>query len=157
MPASVTPREVFEQLIGRIAAGKWGDIAELYAEDADVEVVFAPVPPRRVHGRAELRERFVELGGGDAIRLNAEDVHVHATDDPEVVIAEFVYQGLFPATGRSFRTANIQVLRVRDGLIVETRDYHDHLALAVAGGGADRLLAALDQDALNQDASDQQG
>lgn len=61
------------------------------------------------------------------------------------MIAEFDYEGLHPATGRTFRTANIQVLRIRDGLIVETRDFHDHLAFAAADGRASQLLAALDQ------------
>jgi hypothetical protein len=31
---------------------------------------------------------------------------------------------------RDFQVANIQVLRVRDGLILETRDYHNHAVLA---------------------------
>ncbi|MEW2623372.1 nuclear transport factor 2 family protein [Streptomyces sp. NPDC048106] len=145
MSASATPREVFGRLIGLISAGEWSELPELYAEDAEVEIVFSPVPPRRVHGRAELRERFAALAAADAVRLRAEDVHVHETDDPEVVIAEFAYAGLYPATGRTFRTANIQVLRVRDGLIVETRDYHDHLAFAAADGRASQLLAATDQ------------
>ncbi|MFD6421138.1 nuclear transport factor 2 family protein [Streptomyces sp. NPDC060198] len=145
MSAPVTPREVFERLIGLISAGEWSELPELYAEDAKVEIVFSPVPPRRVHGRAELRKRFAALGAADAIRLRAENIHVHTTDDPEVVIAEFDYEGLYPASGRTFRSANIQVLRVRDGLIVETRDYHDHLAFAAADGRASQLLAAVDQ------------
>ncbi|WP_224276052.1 nuclear transport factor 2 family protein [Streptomyces sp. LS1784] len=145
MSAPATPREVFGQLIALISAGKWSELPELYAEDAVVEIVFSPVPPRRIHGRAELRERFAALEAAGAIRLRAENVRVHETGDPEVVIAEFDYAGLYPATGRTFRTANIQVLRARDGLIVETRDYHDHLAFAAADGRAGELLAALDQ------------
>jgi ketosteroid isomerase-like protein len=35
-------------------------------------------------------------------------------------------------TGRSFSVANIQVLTVRDGKIVRSRDYHNHQALAAA-------------------------
>ena len=145
MSATTTPQEIFERLIGRISAGKWSELAELYAEDAEVEIVFSPVPPRRIHGRAELRKRFDALEASDAIRLRSENIRIHETDDTEVVIAEFDYEGLYPATGRTFRTANIQVLRVRDGLIIETRDYHDHLAIAAADGRASQLLAALDQ------------
>ena len=51
---------------------------------------------------------------------------MHETVDPEVVIAEFDY------TARGVTFANIQVLRVRDGLIVETRDYHDPAAIREA-------------------------
>jgi ketosteroid isomerase-like protein len=49
-----------------------------------------------------------------------------------VIIAEFDYDGLALNTGRSFRASNIQVLRVRDGRIIESRDYHDHAAMAAA-------------------------
>jgi ketosteroid isomerase-like protein len=61
---------------------------------------------------------------------------VHETDDPEVIVAEFDYDGLITTTGHAFRFSNVQVLRVRDGLIVETRDYHDHRALARAFAAA---------------------
>ncbi|GGS89320.1 nuclear transport factor 2 family protein [Streptomyces cinerochromogenes] len=145
MSAPATPREIFGQLAGLISAGKWSELPELYAEDTEVEIVFSPVPPRRIHGRAELRKRFEALEASDAVRLRTENIRIHETGDPEVVIAEFDYEGLYPATGRTFRTANIQVLHVRDGLIVETRDYHDHLAFAAADGRASQLLAALDQ------------
>nr|BFD91409.1 hypothetical protein KitaXyl93_27690 [Kitasatospora sp. Xyl93] len=147
MSAPATPREVHAQLLDLISAGRWSELPALYAEDAVVEIVFSPTPPRRIQGRDELRQRFAALAAADAIRLRAENIHVHGTDDPEVVIAEFDYEALHPATGRTFRTPNIQVLRVRDGLIVETRDYHDHLAFAVADGRAGQLLAALDQSA----------
>lgn len=40
--------------------------------------------------------------------------------------------------------ANLRVLRARDGPIVSSRDFHDHLALVVAGGGLPELVAALD-------------
>lgn len=129
----------------RLATLAWSELHELCAENAEVEIVFSPVPPRGLHGRAELRERFAALGAPDAIRMRAENIHVHETGDPEVVIAEFDYEGLYPATGRTFRTANIMVPRARDGLITETRDYHDHLAFAAADGRASQLLAALDR------------
>ncbi|MBO2460694.1 nuclear transport factor 2 family protein [Actinomadura violacea] len=57
---------------------------------------------------------------------------VHETGDPEVIIVEFDYEGRIATTGHGFRVPNIQMLRVRDGLIVETRDYHDHRGLARA-------------------------
>ncbi|WP_256339706.1 hypothetical protein [Streptomyces sp. 1222.5] len=36
------------------------------------------------------------------------------------------------------------MLRVHDGLIVESRDHHDHLALIVGGDGRSELVTALD-------------
>jgi ketosteroid isomerase-like protein len=76
------------------------------------------------------------------LSLIARNVVIHETADPEVVIAEFDYA----ITGKegTVTAANIQVLRVRDGLITATRDYHDHLAIARATGGVSALVAAID-------------
>ena len=41
----------------------------------------------------------------------------------------------------------IFVLRVRDGLIVESRDYIDHLAMVRARGQVDELVAPLREPA----------
>ncbi|TVT30115.1 nuclear transport factor 2 family protein, partial [Amycolatopsis rhizosphaerae] len=67
------------------------------------------------------------------------DVVVHETTDPELVVAEFTYDGRHG--DRTFRSANVQVLRVRDGLIVHSRDYHDYLKMAAARDGLDALAA----------------
>ncbi|GAA4995095.1 hypothetical protein GCM10025734_25550 [Kitasatospora paranensis] len=68
---------------------------------------------------------------------------IRETGDPEVIVAEWDYRVHHRTTGRTFECANIQVLTVRDGLIVRSRDFHDHLALAVAGGALPQLVAAL--------------
>jgi len=120
-----TPRAVFERLLQGISDGAWSEIADLYAEDAVVDIPFA-TPPVHIEGRAEIHRHF--LRGADLpLTLTARNVVVHETTDPEVVIAEFDYeiQGV-----RAARSANVQVLRVRDGKIVATRDYHDHAAIA---------------------------
>jgi ketosteroid isomerase-like protein len=48
---------------------------------------------------------------------------VHETTDPEVVIAEFVYHARAAKDGELFRVPAVFVMRVRGGLIVESRDY----------------------------------
>lgn len=70
---------------------------------------------------------------------------VHQTDDSEVVIVEFRYQG--SANSRPFDLPCIFVVRVRDGLIIESRDYSDHVAFARAFGRLGDLAAALASDA----------
>jgi ketosteroid isomerase-like protein len=124
----VTPHEVFENLSAGISSGDWSRLHELYAADAVVEMPFALPSPVRLRGREEVRRHFA-MNGQAGISLRADAVRVHETADPEVVIAEFDYDGR-AASGRTFRLSNIQVLRVRDGLIVQTRDYHNHAALA---------------------------
>jgi ketosteroid isomerase-like protein len=138
-PAS--PRQVLESLLRGISDGRWDDLADLYAEDAVVEQPFAPTPPRRLEGREAIRAHFAAAQG--PLRLEASNVVVHDTGDAEVVVAEFDYDGRVATTGRAFRVANIQVLRVRDGRIVSSRDYHDHLALAAAVGRLQALAASI--------------
>jgi ketosteroid isomerase-like protein len=123
---------VFESLLQGISDRRWDDLADLYAEDAVVEMPFA-TPPGRLEGREAIRAHFAAAGRGP-LTLRASNVVVHDTGDPEVVIAEFDYDGQVSTTGRSFRVSNIQVLRVRNGRIVSSRDYHDHLTIAAALG-----------------------
>lgn len=131
-----SPRAVFERLSRGISAGLWHELADLYAEDAVVEQPFVPTGPVRIEGRESIRAHF-QGAAGMGLSLMARDVVVHEMTDPEVIVAEFDYDITGPEGTAT--AANIQVLRVRDGLIKATRDYHDHLALARASG---RLVAA---------------
>jgi ketosteroid isomerase-like protein len=141
MPLSA--REVFDRLITGISESRWQDLADLYAEDAVVDQPFMAPEPARIHGREQVRAHFLAAVGGP-LELRARNVVVHETGDPEVVVAEFDYDVRNTATRRESTVANVQVLRVRDGLIVATRDYHDHLRLAALSGHAATLAAALD-------------
>jgi ketosteroid isomerase-like protein len=136
----VTPREVFERLIDGVTNRRWDELPALYAEDA---VVVHPMAPRGepLAGRAALRRHFA-AGAALDVGMTARDVVVHETTDPEVIIAEFGYAGRVSTTGREFTVPNVFVMRVRDGLIVESRDYADHLAFAAATGHLPALLAA---------------
>ncbi|OEV37414.1 hypothetical protein HS99_0004035 [Kitasatospora aureofaciens] len=140
----MTPREVFTKLLDNIAAGRYAELAGLYAADAVVETVFEPVGPRRTEGRAALEERFAQVAAVSPVELTPANVVIRETDDPEVIVAEWDYQVRHRPTGKTFQSANIQVLKVRDGLIVHSRDFHDHLALIAATGALPQLVAALD-------------
>jgi len=62
---------------------------------------------------------------------------VHRTADPEVVVAEFSYAGT--ADRGDFAVPCVFVVRVRDGRIVESRDYGDHIGFARAFGRLEPL------------------
>ncbi|MER7705071.1 nuclear transport factor 2 family protein [Kitasatospora sp. NPDC097605] len=145
MSETRSPREVFRALLDGITAGRFAELDGFYAEDAVVEMVFEPVGPRLVEGRAALRERFLALGERTPLELSARDIVVRTTDDPEVVVGEWDYHVRHRGTGQELTVANIQVLRVRDGLIVHSRDFHDHLALT-------RLLGTVPQPVADPDA-----
>jgi uncharacterized protein len=137
----VTPREVFERLIDGVTHGRWDELPALYAEDAVVIHPFAPAG-EPLTGREALRRHFA-AGAGLGVTMTARDVVVHETSDPEVVIGEFAYEGTVTATGRRLTVPNVFVLRVRDGLIVESRDYIDHLAMIRARGQVEQLITHL--------------
>jgi ketosteroid isomerase-like protein len=131
------PRDVVDRLIQGISQGRWPELHELYAEDAVVDYPFAlPSGPARLAGRARIQRYFAGVARLP-LEFKAHHVVLHETKDPEIVIAEYDYDGLVTTTGRSFQVSNIQVSRVRDGLIVASRDYHNHPVLA--GAIAERL------------------
>lgn len=85
--------------------------------------------PDRIGGAAAVRAHF---GRADQVPfvLRARDIVVHETTDPELVVSEWDYEVSAKATGRTVTAANVQLLRVRDGLIVWSKDFHDHRAPA---------------------------
>ncbi|MEU5847528.1 nuclear transport factor 2 family protein [Saccharopolyspora shandongensis] len=120
-------------------------LAGLYAEHTDVRHPFAPTGDTPLRTRAELRQHFAEGPARTPGVDRFEPVgHVHETADPEVVIFEFSYVG--SANGRSFTVPCLFVARVRDGVIVESRDYVDHVGMARAFGRLHNLATALAAD-----------
>ncbi|GHJ44604.1 hypothetical protein Cs7R123_19460 [Catellatospora sp. TT07R-123] len=124
----MTPRELFDQRVRLIHANRWHDLAQQYAPDAVVEIPFAPPQPIRLVGREAIAAQLARAG---TLRLAfaVRDVVVHETADPEVIIVEYGYDLTDPATGHTAAVDNIQLFRVRDGLITYTRDFHDHRAI----------------------------
>ncbi|MFG1641055.1 nuclear transport factor 2 family protein [Amycolatopsis sp. NPDC049252] len=139
-----TPRDVFAALSDGISEGRFSELSALYAEDTVVEHPQAVPRPTRLTGRAAVHERFTGALAG-MVRLKRKNVVVHETTDPEVIVAEYDYDAESTETGKTDVTANIQVLRIRDGLIVHSRDYHDYLRLAAIRDGVDQLPKAYEQ------------
>jgi ketosteroid isomerase-like protein len=136
------PSQVFARLSQGITDQRWLELAELYAEDVVVDMPFAAPTPTRLRGREEVRTRFAAAAQG-SLSLQARNVVVHETADPEVIVAEFAYQGRVEETGEAFTVPCVFVMRIRGGLIIESRDYIDHIASARAWGELDSLLTAL--------------
>jgi ketosteroid isomerase-like protein len=136
MSGTRSPREAFLALInGPATNADPADIAALYAEQTNVTHPFDPGRAPALRTREEMHAHFArgrEVRG--AFDRKAVDVIVHETADPEVIIGEFAYEGTNTNTGEHVRIPSIFVVRVRDGLIVESRDYTDHQAVVRAGG-----------------------
>jgi uncharacterized protein len=130
MSESASPRTVVENLFKGMNNRSWTELSVLYAEDVRVEHPFNVPEPSAVEGRAELHERF-SAAATRALELTVANVVIRETDDPEVVVAQYDYQIAINA-GKTFESANILVVRVRDGLIVHSKDYHNHHAMMAA-------------------------
>ena len=145
----MTPEEVFRKLVHGVADRDFAALPELYAEQTDVRHPMNPYGDHPLLSREALREHFGGTGPrvAEVVRFQPENIRVHRTADPEVIVAEFEYAGTVVATAQPFRVPAIFVLRVRDGLIVESRDYIDHLAMIRARGQVDQLVERLREPA----------
>jgi uncharacterized protein len=141
MPMS--PREVFLALVHGVAEGRSDDLPSLYAEQTDVVHPFDPLRAPALRTRDELREHFGPADASPRPQRQVANITIHETTDPEVIIAEFEYQGTDADTGEPYALPGIFVLRVRDGEIVSSRDYFDHLTSARLRGQLDELVAAV--------------
>ena len=145
-PSARSPRETVERFLAVAAHGTPDDMADVYAEDSVIEMPFGPQPGTalRFEGRegpGGHRARFAKFL--PSIRVTGIDlVALHETADPEVVIVEYDYHAVAVPTGRSFTNRYIMVVRVRDGLIVSSRDYANPLGSAAAFGTLDRIVEA---------------
>jgi ketosteroid isomerase-like protein len=137
---TASPREVVEAFMWGISDQRWDELDGLYADDAVVKYPFALPAPRTLEGRDAIRNYFA-AAAALPLRLRTCNMVVHQTVDPEVVVAEWDYEGLVTTTGRSFQVSNVQVSTIRGGKIIASRDYHNDLVLAEVTG---RLTALLD-------------
>jgi ketosteroid isomerase-like protein len=74
--------------------------------------------------REALQAHFTAVASrlaGTVTTLHADRVRLHESTDPEVIVAEFDYVGQGPQG--EFALPQVFVMRVRDGEIVESRDY----------------------------------
>lgn len=144
-----TASETVRELVDRVTRLRNGDssqidqLANLYADDAHVTHPFHPEQSNSsTVGRESLRAHFAKLPqAGVSVSSSVADWKLHTTDDPEVVIAEFRYEGSIDH--RRLNTGCIFVVRVVGGLIVESRDYIDHIASARAYGLLPDVLARM--------------
>ena len=124
--SSATPADVLAQRRRMILSGDIDGYADLFAPDGVIETPFAPPgAPSRLEGREAIREYSRHVM---ASPLRLEDVEVaelYQTQDPEVVITEMRARGTVTTTGRPFTTTSVQIIRIRDGHILHSRDFAD--------------------------------
>ncbi|MFF5171974.1 nuclear transport factor 2 family protein [Micromonospora sp. NPDC000089] len=134
MPNAAT--DLFHHAMDLLLAKDMAGFIALFADDGVMEFPFAPPgQPGRVAGRAALHDYLIGYPELLDIR-EIEDVTVHETAEPAVIVAEFTASGVVVATGRPYRLRYIAVLTIRDGYLVHYRDYwNPQAAQELLGGG----------------------
>jgi hypothetical protein len=119
----MTPAQVLEQRRQLIVDQDVEGFTALFAPDGVMEMPFGGADlPDRVEGQAAIAEWSRRSAAG--LRFDGfENVAVHQTGDPEVVIVETVTRATHLASGKSFVAPSIQVFRIRDGKILLFRAY----------------------------------
>ena len=127
------PSDVFISLVTGVASQKWQELSKLYAEQTDVRHPMSRTAAPLL-SREAVERHFAAAGAAvtGKLRFAAENIRIHVTADPEVIVAEFEYRGANVKSGAKFVCPCVFVMRVRDGLVVESRDYVDHAAFAAA-------------------------
>jgi uncharacterized protein len=120
--------EFFARRTRTVEGGRFTDLISEYADDAVVRQPFAQPEPVTLRGREAIAQHLA-MGAAAPLAMRVRNTVIHETADPEVFIAEYDYEVRATTTGKIATVANIQMFRVRDGLIVESHDYHDHAAL----------------------------
>jgi uncharacterized protein len=130
-----TPAQVLECRRELLLNHDTDGFADLFAEDAVIELPFtAPGLPSRLEGQHAIREFSRRLAASPMRISDLEEVAVHHTDDPEVVVVELVAKVTVQGADRTFATSSVQVFRIRDGKILLFRDYANPRALSEAIG-----------------------
>ncbi len=144
-----TPRDVLALFHRAMVDKSADDLADLYAVDGVHEFPFrAPGFPTRFSGRDEVRAGYRKAWDASPVRLaEIHDVVVHEAADPEVIIGEWHGTGTAGPDGRPFEASGLLMFRVRDGEIVEMRDYMDVFGTYHAMGRLKDMVAALDAQA----------
>jgi len=104
------------------------------ADDAEFEFRYHfPGWPQTLRGRDALMALYA--GYGNSIVLHdADELVVHRSQDPRVVIIEYDVHGKIVATGCSYDNRFISVVTIEGRKIVQWRDYMDSLAAMTALG-----------------------
>ena len=134
--SSTTPADVLARRRQLLLNGDADGFAALFAPDAVIESSFAGPPgtPARLEGQEAIREYSRRVMASPLRLEDFEVAELYQTQDPEVVITEMRTKGTVTTTGRPFTTTSVQILRIREGHIVHSRDFADPRILEDAIG-----------------------
>ena len=136
MTDTPTAADIVRKSLATFLAQDMKGWTDLCADDVVAEFPFAPPgSPSRIEGKAALYDYL--RGYPQAIDIAALPTqHVYSTDDPSVAIAEWSASGTVLSNGNAYDMRYATFVTVRDGLIVNYREYWNPQAFMTAMSGA---------------------
>jgi len=139
-----SPEGVFRRMLELLLAKDMDGVAELWAPEGTAAFPFAEGgAPTLLSGREAVRDY---LSGYPEVFdvTGVSGVRVHHTVDPETIVVELSSEGRTVRTGAPYRMDYVTVLTVRDGGIIECRDYWSPVQTARASGNLETLREGLE-------------
>ncbi|MEU3609174.1 nuclear transport factor 2 family protein [Streptomyces sp. NPDC035033] len=134
MSDSRSPGRLIRELLAAVMERDAAAAADLYAPDAVHRNPFRPGRPS-VRGRRAIRRHYLEGVCSAPVRFHAVDpLVIHELPENGVAVAEFTMNGVVLGSREPYNPCFVLVLRARDGLIEELRDYEDIGARPTAPG-----------------------
>jgi len=133
-PAFKKEAEPFYQVImdglkGEVDGAHFWDAV---AEDAVFEFLYRfPGFATKIEGR----DQYMEWFGGYSMQLqSADNLIIHKSIEPGVIILEYQVHGVVAATQKPYHNRFCSIITIRNRKIVHWRDYMDSLAVILATG-----------------------
>ena len=118
--------DVVRTMFKRLSAGDYDSMAELFADDIEFDLAYAPEGfPMPVIGRGPMKDLVAGFMGGAFDPFTIEVVATYPGDDGETIVAEYRSNGTVKHNGKPYRNRYVGIFRVRDGAIVFWREYHN--------------------------------
>ncbi|MFD3925019.1 nuclear transport factor 2 family protein [Streptomyces sp. NPDC058614] len=137
MSTSLTAVDLLRRSLDKFLAKDMKGWAELCADDVVAEFPFAPEgTPARLEGRDAVYEYLRNYP--DVIDVHKlPSVQIHATDDPNLAVAEWSASGTVLTNGNAYEMSYATFVTIRDGQIVNYREYWNPQAFLAAMSGSE--------------------
>lgn len=133
---SMTAPQVLQRAMDLFLAKDMKGWSALCDENVVVELPFSPDPAaRKIVGRAAIYAFLKDYPKAIDIQ-SLPTLKIHATEDPNVAIAEWSVSGRVVSNGNPYELSYATVVTVRNGLIVNYREYFNPQAFLAAMSGA---------------------
>jgi len=118
---------IMEGLKGEVDGEHFWDAV---AEDAVFEFLYRfPGFAQKIEGR----KKYMDWFGGYSMKLkSADNLFVHKSTEPGVIILEYAVHGTVPGSNKPYDNRFCSIITIKDRKIVHWRDYMDSLAVMLA-------------------------